>query len=146
MRRKKGRGKKITRVAGAKKGGGEGREKNSKAKKDWSACSESLYFCITPTNFLVIRLRLLSIRTQGGTLWLRGNVFDLPGTHVASFPFLPIPYPFRRREKTHSLAFNPNPTPRCFYCSLLFAPSPLCEHLEMFVSNCAMGVLWGRYR
>ena len=48
-------------VAGAKRGGGEGREKG---KREGSACSKSLCFCITPTNFLVIRLRLLSIKCR----------------------------------------------------------------------------------
>ena len=47
-RRKKGRG-------------GGGREKG---KREGSACSKSLCFCITPTNFLVIRLRLLSIKCR----------------------------------------------------------------------------------
>ena len=37
-------------VAGAKRGGGGGREKG---KREGSACSKSLCFCITPTNFLV---------------------------------------------------------------------------------------------
>ena len=46
-------------VAGAKgEGGGE------KGKREGSACSKSLCFCITPTNFLVIRLRLLSIKCR----------------------------------------------------------------------------------
>ena len=44
-RRKKGRGR------------GEG-------EREGSACSKSLCFCITPTNFLVIRLRLLSIKCR----------------------------------------------------------------------------------
>ena len=48
-------------VAGAKRGGGGGREKG---KREGSACSKSLCFCITPTNFLVIRLRLLSIKCR----------------------------------------------------------------------------------
>ena len=51
-RRKKGRGR-GGREKGAKGRGGEG-----------SACSESLCFCITLTNFLVIRLRLLSIKCR----------------------------------------------------------------------------------
>ena len=46
-------------VAGAKRGGGR-----EKGKKEGSACSKSLCFCITPTNFLVIRLRLLSIKCR----------------------------------------------------------------------------------
>ena len=48
-------------VAGTKRGGGGGREKG---KREGSACSKSLCFCITPTNFLVIRLRLLSIKCR----------------------------------------------------------------------------------
>ena len=40
-----------------KKGRGEG-------EREGSACSKSLCFCITPTNFLVIRLRLLSIKCR----------------------------------------------------------------------------------
>ena len=48
-------------VAGAKRGGGGGTEKG---KREGSACSKSLCFCITPTNFLVIRLRLLSIKCR----------------------------------------------------------------------------------
>ena len=48
-------------VAGAKRGGGGGREKG---KREGNACSKSLCFCITPTNFLVIRLRLLSIKCR----------------------------------------------------------------------------------
>ena len=44
-----------------KRGGGGGREKG---KREGSACSKSLCFCITPTNFLVIRLRLLSIKCR----------------------------------------------------------------------------------
>ena len=44
-----------------KKGRGRGREKG---KREGSACSKSLCFCITPTNFLVIRLRLLSIKCR----------------------------------------------------------------------------------
>ena len=51
----------IACVAGAKRGGGGGREKG---KREGSACSKSLCFCITPTNFLVIRLRLLSIKCR----------------------------------------------------------------------------------
>ena len=48
-------------VSGAKRGGGVGREKG---KREGSAYSKSLCFCITPTNFLVIRLRLLSIKCR----------------------------------------------------------------------------------
>ena len=48
-------------VAGAKRGGGGGREKG---KREGSACSKSTCFYITPTNFLVIRLRLLSIKCR----------------------------------------------------------------------------------
>ena len=48
-------------MAGAKRGGGGGREKG---KREGSACSKNLCFCITPTNFLVIRLRLLSIKCR----------------------------------------------------------------------------------
>ena len=48
-------------VAGAKRGGGGGREKG---KREGRTCSKSLCFCITPTNFLVIRLRLLSIKCR----------------------------------------------------------------------------------
>ena len=44
-----------------KKGKGRGREKG---KREGSACSKSLCFCITSTNFLVIRLRLLSIKCR----------------------------------------------------------------------------------
>ena len=51
----------IACVAGAKRGGGGGREKR---KREGSACSKSLCYCITPTNFLVIRLRLLSIKCR----------------------------------------------------------------------------------
>ena len=51
----------IACVAGAKRGGRGGREKG---KREGSACSKSLCFCITPTNFLVIRLRLLSIKCR----------------------------------------------------------------------------------
>ena len=46
---------------GRKKGRGRGREKG---KREGSACSNSLCFCITPTNFLVIRLCLLSIKCR----------------------------------------------------------------------------------
>ena len=46
-------------MAGAKRGGGGGREKG---KREGSACTKSLCFCIMPTNFLVIRLHLLSIK------------------------------------------------------------------------------------
>ena len=53
--------KSLACVAGAKRGGGGGREKG---KREGSACSKSLCFCITPTNFLVIRLRLLSIKCR----------------------------------------------------------------------------------
>ena len=53
-------------VAGAKRGGGGGREKG---KREGSACSKSLCFCITPTNFLVIRLRLLSIKCRYTRHW-----------------------------------------------------------------------------
>ena len=53
--------KKLACVAGAKRGGRGGREKG---KREGSACSKSLCFCITPTNFLVIRLRLLSIKCR----------------------------------------------------------------------------------
>ena len=48
-------------VAGTKRGRGGRREKG---KRKGSACSKSLCFCITPTNFLVIRLRLLSIKCR----------------------------------------------------------------------------------
>ena len=48
-------------MAGAKRGREGGREKG---KREGSACSKSLCFCITPTNFLVIRLRLLSIKCR----------------------------------------------------------------------------------
>ena len=48
-------------VAGAKRGGGGGR---GEGEREGSACSKSLCFCITPTNFLVIRLRLLSIKCR----------------------------------------------------------------------------------
>ena len=51
----------IACVAGAKRGGGGGREKGKRAG---SACSKSLCFCITPTNCLGIRLRLLSIKCR----------------------------------------------------------------------------------
>ena len=50
-------------VAGAKRGGGGGGGRE-KGKREGSACSKSLCFCITPTNFLVIRLRLLSIKCR----------------------------------------------------------------------------------
>ena len=50
---------KLACVAGAKRGGGR-----EKGKREGSACSKSLCFCITPTNFLVIRLRLLSIKCR----------------------------------------------------------------------------------
>ena len=49
----------IACVASAKRGGGR-----EKGKRKGSACSKSLCFCITPTNFLVIRLRLLSIKCR----------------------------------------------------------------------------------
>ena len=44
---------------GRKRGGGR-----EKGKREGSTCSKSLCFCITPTNFLVIRLRLLSIKCR----------------------------------------------------------------------------------
>ena len=50
-------------VAGAKRGGGGGGARE-KGKREGSACSKSLCFCITPTNFLVIRLCLLSIKCR----------------------------------------------------------------------------------
>ena len=50
-------------VAGAKRGGGGGGGKE-KGKREGSACSKTLCFCITPTNFLVIRLHLLSIKCR----------------------------------------------------------------------------------
>ena len=53
----------IACVAGAKRGGGGGGGRE-KGKREGSACSKSLCFCITPTNFLVIRLRLLSIKCR----------------------------------------------------------------------------------
>ena len=40
-----------------------GRGKGERGREG-SACSKSLCFCITPTNFLVIRLRLLSIKCR----------------------------------------------------------------------------------
>ena len=41
-------------------------------------------FSSNPITLTVNQVSLHSpIRTQGGTLWLRGNLFDLPGTHVA---------------------------------------------------------------
>ena len=48
------------RKKGRREGGG-GREKG---KREGSAYSKSLCFCITPTDFLVIRLRLLSINCR----------------------------------------------------------------------------------
>ena len=47
-----------------KKGRGERGGVRQKGKREGSACSKSLCFCITPTNFLVIRLRLLSIKCR----------------------------------------------------------------------------------
>ena len=44
-----------------KKGRGRGREKG---KREGSACSNSLCFCITTTNFLVVRLHLLEIKCR----------------------------------------------------------------------------------
>ena len=49
----------IACVAGAKRGGG-----TEKGKREGSACSKSLCFCVTPTNFLVIRIRLMSIKCR----------------------------------------------------------------------------------
>ena len=41
-------------------------------------------FSSNPITLTVNQVSLHSpIRTQGGILWLRGNLFDLPGTHVA---------------------------------------------------------------
>ena len=55
----------IACVAGAKRGGRGGRERGEgEREKGGNACSKSLCFCITPTNFLVIRLRLLSIKCR----------------------------------------------------------------------------------
>ena len=58
------RGLSIACMAGAKREGEGGREEGAKGKSEGSACSESLCFCITLTNFLVIRLRLLSIKCR----------------------------------------------------------------------------------
>ena len=74
-------------VAGAKRGGGGGgRKGKGKGKREGKGMflHNAHQFSSSPITLTGNQVSLHSpIRTQGGTLWLRGNLFDLPGTHVA---------------------------------------------------------------